>query len=311
MALNVDWGGTTEHGFTPVARIFLRSYTKLGLGMDEAMFVIQVLDFQWGRTLPHPKVDVLAEFMGRNPATIRQYIRSLRSKGCVVTRMYQDGRSSEYDFQPLFDKLKALVEALEPENVAPEPTRKDPIGNSDSPPIRIPDTPPMRNPDSLSIHEKRKEEIKNKGFAAVAAEAVKTGGTLRRPMELHRPPAVAKEEKLPEDYNCNDMEGVFKRAWKEKFNTPTSSFTIKDRKHAKDLIDTWGALRVIRVIRETILKWDQLRVLLKVTGFPSMALIFGYRNTLFQLIEEGLEKAASTNRAGAQYTGRDAGNGWG
>lgn len=108
MSQMLDWGGTAKRGWTPVARIFLRNYTAMGISSDEAMLVIQILDFAWGKNhMPFPKVETLASFMGLHAKTVRTYIKNLRDKGFLQTRL-RNGRSNEYDFSPLFARLRQL-----------------------------------------------------------------------------------------------------------------------------------------------------------------------------------------------------------
>lgn len=105
----LDWGGTTRYGFTAVSRAFLQNYRALGLSMEEAMLVLHILDFQWGARLPFPKVETLVDMTGRSDQTIRKYLRKLRTLGLLRT-VNRKGRSNQYDFSPLFVKLREIIE---------------------------------------------------------------------------------------------------------------------------------------------------------------------------------------------------------
>lgn len=95
-------------------------------------------------------------------------------------------------------------------------------------------------------------------------------------------------EKEPEQYNANDIELVFRGVWKEVWKkTPPSSFTMRDRKHAKDLLDTYGGKVVSEVIRSTFLNWERVKQEFGLKGHPSMPMFWGWRNSIFPFIMEG------------------------
>src|SRR5207247_9151937 len=54
-----------EQGYIPVARVFLRNYSRLDppLTPREAVFVIHLMDFKWAREAPWPRYRVLAQYM--------------------------------------------------------------------------------------------------------------------------------------------------------------------------------------------------------------------------------------------------------
>ena len=93
--------------------------------------------------------------------------------------------------------------------------------------------------------------------------------------------------KKAKDYNASDMELVFSEVWSSRWpNTPAAMFTIRDKKHAKDLIAHYGAETTAFVIREVVTHWEQYRADLKMNGFPSMIAFYGYRNSLFPMVLE-------------------------
>lgn len=115
-------------------------------------------------------------------------------------------------------------------------------------------------------------------------------------------------EKRPEDYNTNDIEVLFGEVWRKRFRlTRPPGFTMKDRKHVKVLIDTFGAAQVAKVVLTTVGKWTEVSGKLRVSGTPSVALIFGYRASLFPLVLEPEKAVVKT--VGAQFTGEKDGPG--
>jgi len=101
--------------------------------------------------------------------------------------------------------------------------------------------------------------------------------------------------KDPSEYHSNDMELVFRTAWKAtEWKSPPSSFTGKDRGLAKKLIEQFGAANTAEVIKATIVQWGRIKEEFpQLNGYPSVGMIFGFRSSLFPLVLEGdLDKAA-------------------
>lgn len=104
-----------EQGYIPVARVFLRNYSRLDppLTPREAMFVIHLMDFKWAREAPWPRYRVLAQYMGVTPKQVRRNARSLQEKGYLV-RELRKAQSNRFHLDPLFtalEKLKAAGDA--------------------------------------------------------------------------------------------------------------------------------------------------------------------------------------------------------
>ena len=130
------------NGYTTISRAFMKGYRKLGITMEEAMIILHLMEYAFNGSKPFPKVSTLANITGKHPNTVRSYIRSLRRKGYLKTRV-RLGRSNAYDFS-------ALMTALE-----------DPIQNLDRDPIQIPYRDPIQNPYSLPIQNPYSLPIQN------------------------------------------------------------------------------------------------------------------------------------------------------
>jgi hypothetical protein len=102
-----------EDGFTSVPNLVLNHYAALGITGAEMLFIIHVWQFWWSqRENPHPPTRALAERMGVDQRTIRNYTASLEAKGFLTTHERivpgEGQRANVYDFAKL---LKAITKA--------------------------------------------------------------------------------------------------------------------------------------------------------------------------------------------------------
>lgn len=322
----LDWGGTTDKGFTAVSRAFLQHYVRLGISMEEAMLILHVLDYAWNGSVPFPKVATLCRYSGKSEKTIRTYIRSLRNKGLLKTRSRQ-GRSNEYDFSPLFSRLKEV--ATLPSHPDEKPVAKavpQEIELLDAPEVSVteettPDLPTQATQVSPSRSTRIVQQPKNNTgtLSRTIEQAMSVASAQSKGRKKARTsPTAAKRvrsflEKDPRQYNCNDMELVLGIAWKETgWKTPPPKFTSRDRKHAKDLISHYGASNVARVIKEAIGGWTDYSGRLNVNGYPSMPLFWGYRNSIFPMVLDGKGKKKGAGTQFDESTSREDGSeiGW-
>ena len=293
----LDWGGTTKKGFTPVARSFLRHYTELGISMEEAMLILHVLDYAWNTTLPFPKVSTLCQYTGKTDKTIRTYLRDLRAKGLLKT-VNRGGRSNEYDFSPLFEKLRTLSDLPEVVEVETQNTVEIKVSKTTQN-LHSQTTPELPNLTTQDFHTPYKksipkEEVHNNPLGAVISAALAQASTKessRKPLEK-----VTQESKQlraflsknVSNYNCNDIEVVLSTIWRKKWTSvPPPKFMGRDRKHAKDLIEHYGPADTVKVISQVIENWEDYAARLSINGYPSMPLFWGYRNSLFPLVLQG------------------------
>jgi hypothetical protein len=69
-----------QEGHTAVPNLLLDLYTELGLTIQEMLFVIHLMQFQWSKRNPYPALTTIAEKMGVKRRMIGNYVKSLKSK---------------------------------------------------------------------------------------------------------------------------------------------------------------------------------------------------------------------------------------
>jgi len=97
--------GIAKEGWTPIADIFLRRYTKMNVSSSEAMVIIHLVSHKWDEDHPFPSARRLAERMGMTETAVRNHIRSLEKKK-LLQRQQRDGKANLFDLSPLFQKLE-------------------------------------------------------------------------------------------------------------------------------------------------------------------------------------------------------------
>lgn len=266
----IEWLGLDENGFAPFSRAFMQNYRHLNVTMEEAMLIMHLLDHSWLGKREFPSAKYFADVTGKSDQTIRMYLRSLSFKGYLIAIIDSSGRKT-YDWTPLLQAIRSLA------GVPKRPELEDLE-------ILEEDTPKLQN----------QEEDKNalKELLDASLELVKDGRFTRAPVQTspkHWQRIQAFLEKTQDQYNANDIELVMARAWHRKgWKTPVPRFTIRDRKHAKDLIIAYGAKNVSEVMDKAIDNWESLAPKLKLhNAYPSMGIMFGYRNSIFPLLIDG------------------------
>ena len=93
-------------GFVNVPTQFLELYTKLQppLTSGEALFVIQLMSFKWGKAAPFPGYKRLGERMGLSTKALQRNAAALEHKN-YLRRIVRKGSSNKFDLTPLFDAL--------------------------------------------------------------------------------------------------------------------------------------------------------------------------------------------------------------
>lgn len=110
--------------------------------------------------------------------------------------------------------------------------------------------------------------------------------------------------KGPADYNANDLALLISREWKAKgWKSKSPRFTMRDRGHAKSLIEDHGAEDVATAIEYMIRNWADICRRYRVTGFPSIRVLYGFRHSWIPESVEGVKHGAS---AGAEFNDEDS-----
>jgi len=95
-----------EAGYTSVPNLLLNYYARLGMTADELVFVVHLLQHKWSEKDPFPRLQTIAERMGKSWRQVHRYAQSLKKKCLLgITNRVLKGRgmtTSEYDLSPLF-----------------------------------------------------------------------------------------------------------------------------------------------------------------------------------------------------------------
>jgi len=290
---------------------------------------------------PYPSITTLAAMMGVTNRTVQLRLRELRLKRMVkvVARVTSAGgpTSNVYDFGPLFGMLETAAKTPAPRRALPvdeaSHTLQKRVPSEPSPPL-----PSEPSPEE-DEHQKKTKDLASPTLPEPAAASPSRAGEPRLKLgsrvqnnpggplgeiiarkmaeasskarkALPPPSQVASrraafEEKSPSQYNCNDMElvirvGFAKRGWK---GAPT--FTGKDRSQAKQLIEAYSPDVVADVVQQTITRWEEVSAHFGANGFPSMAFVYGFRNSLFPYVLNGPQSKAKPG-AGSQFNADDS-----
>ncbi len=94
-------------GFVPIARVFLRNYSRLqpAISPQEALFVVHLIDFKRDEKPPYPSYKRIAGFMGVSDKMVRIYAKQLEDKG-YLRRIARVAKPNKFDLTPLFDALE-------------------------------------------------------------------------------------------------------------------------------------------------------------------------------------------------------------
>lgn len=280
-----DWKGGTKGGWVAVSRMFLRHHRGLGVSDAQAMLILTILDYQWGDRLPFPKVETLAEATGKSEKTVRANIRALRELGLVRTRL-RGGRSNEYDFSPLFDRLREIENESTPIPFS---------GESASPKNGVAHRRNTKMKNTKSDLRALAERAKMKGKGTPQRSVFRTATDLQ-------PGAKVKPEKARSAFSSRDIE-VLMRDTAVAHGAIPPMWTMKDRKHAKELISHYGGEAVATVVETVVKDWAVFVQRYRLKGHPSMAFIYGYRNSVFPDVLEGATKERPT--WGSHYNPND------
>lgn len=106
-------GRKGERGHVAVVRSFLRHYSSLKpfpLTSGEALFVIHIMDFKWGKAAPWPSYKTLAALMGVSEKMVRRHAQSLEVKGYLKRHICKSKwKTNLFDLTPLFAAVEKHV----------------------------------------------------------------------------------------------------------------------------------------------------------------------------------------------------------
>jgi len=308
MGIDSEWGGTTKGGWKAVPIRFLRRYVQLGITTEEAMFIIMIHSYVQGTQKMHPKVETMARMMGRSVGSVRAYIRSLRKKEYLTTK--HRGTHQTYYFDQMYDALDNLVveedqqdpyrlddgdcpdidglvsldsmrsaeakkaQRLDPDSLDGEDCQDpDTIYREDSGEKRVSPSEKRAGTSLASVIDSALVETTRRASRARERPRARTLNSARA---QPRAPASAKE---PGQFNCNDVGSLLSEAMQNVFGH-VMVVTAKERAQLKAMIKEYGAAETVVAATEMVDRWDELKPIISVTGFPSVALLYGYRRTI-------------------------------
>jgi hypothetical protein len=123
-SIEAKWGKRLSRQFTAIPTEFLERYTELGLGIGEAMLLIQLARFWWDEpNKPYPGLKWIGESMGASYSQVRRYVAKCIAQECLAVK-HRRGKTSMYDLSPLRTSLEALPKkpkrTLTPSWLAPD-----------------------------------------------------------------------------------------------------------------------------------------------------------------------------------------------
>jgi hypothetical protein len=291
--ISKEWGGTTFTGWKAVPIVFLRNYAQLGITAEESLFIILVHSYVVGDQRLFPKAQTIAKEMGRSVPSVRSYIRSLRKKGFLTTtkkRYHQ-----EYDFSVLYQELQAFSS---PDSRTSESTKNTEAKPSD---YQHPNTPDYQDPHSLLLDRQEEEREKEEDLDSPSGNPdSRLGRVISSSLAAGKNRAKSKksrkqdngeyrvkrrgekpyERKDPSKYNCNDLGAMMRERIRDKFDVPVAQLTMKDRGQLKKLIKEFGAKETVEAAEAMITRWEELRGIIPVNGYPTVQVLFGFRRTI-------------------------------
>ena len=272
----IKWNGLEKFGFAPISRSFLQNYRLLNISMEEAMLVLHLLDHIWLGRNEFPTAKLFASKTGKSENTVRAYFKSLRFKGFLLAKVDStDKRNITYDYRPLMDAIISVSGYTPEETTSEEVVEKQPTSELER------------------IVQVNNELAKDKRHTRVPVTT--------KPSHWKRVRSFV--EKDISKYNAKDIELLFASEWKNKsWDTPPPRFYAKDLKHAKELIKVYGASNVVKVISTAIQDWEKIAPKFNINSYPSMAIMWGFRASIFPTIIDG--DIAQNNPAwGSHYEG--------
>lgn len=111
-----------KDGHVQISVFFLDNYHRLqpyGLTHGEAMFVVHLMQFKWGKDAPFPAYGTIAQKMGVTVKTARRLAASLQQKH-YFWREFRTGATNRFHL----DKLIGALVALKTGATAPPPTKR-------------------------------------------------------------------------------------------------------------------------------------------------------------------------------------------
>lgn len=110
---------------------------------------------------------------------------------------------------------------------------------------------------------------------------------------------VFDEKKDPDSYTAHDVLGAYRTCWREAMECAPPPFSKKDIALSKKLLDEYGAKYVLSYLAFVFREWDAVSRRIEVTGEPTLAVLYGYRNSISALHRD--PSRLETRKWGSNY----------
>lgn len=99
-----------SRGYSMVPNLFLQNYALLTppLTASEAMFVLELMSYKYGKESPYPSYGAIAKCMNVSDKMVRRYAQSLEAKG-YLTRVPRKFTTNKFDLNGLFSALYRIA----------------------------------------------------------------------------------------------------------------------------------------------------------------------------------------------------------
>lgn len=216
-----------------------------------------------------------SELTGLSSASIAEGIKRAIEHGYIIQLKkgnFYTSESSVYKIRTIDDKLPE--EPLEKPALPTLDSKPDiTLDSKDLPTLDIKAAPTL---DSKGTIETIKEkEIKKESDREVYSTNDLPKSRGQKMFDSYKAKEVA-------EYNANDLCYYFSEKYQDIIGVKYSRILQKDRSQMKQLLDDYGADHVVKAIDYLVRNYNGL-----IQGYPSIAVLYGFRNTVFPSAVKG------------------------
>ena len=216
-----------------------------------------------------------AELTGLSSASIAEGIKRAIEHGYIVQLKkgnFHTSESSVYKIRTIADKL--------PEKPLEKPAlptlESKPDITLDSKAVPTLDSKAALTLDSkVTIETTKEKEIKKERHREVYSTNDLPKSRGQKMFDSYKAKEIA-------EYNANDLCYYFSEKYQDAIGVKYGRILKKDRSQMKQLLDDYGADHVVKAIDYLVLNYHSL-----IQGYPSIAVLYGFRNTIFPSAVKG------------------------
>ncbi len=270
----------------------------------------------------------LAKAAGRSDRTIRMHLAELKAVGLITIEQRGHCKTNEYWIEDMNDVYGSESDKRVPSDEALEACwpvgaclKEDPPDEDEEPAnlpvVQMTDAARAIVAGSERAKAERKRQVKKKVLRATKAKVVRKkpppepelSDEEREAVELGLEQARRREfvDPPPETLRPKDMERIWREDFTRKFHVMTSSWGAKEFKLLKKLVGDFGPALVMRAMKHVIEHWENYVDRFGLNGYPALAFLWGYRNTIFPEIQggkafDGGKRSAAAKIREAEYS---------